>query len=229
MKGRELTNEESSDTRAEATGSPLGHRPLSYLRFRMRGESSEEGSVSTLPPPPFENETDVASLEWWLEAHMNLAGGQLCVEQALAVRATPPDRASSGTSPAQSAANAVSNSLESLRDALYEMYCDAADPRLHELASTDAALGRYVRTIYVVIEDVVSFMLDGGATTPVRKTRAGQLADTIALVPPLDNTWIAKLAIDSNNPLEPLRHLSRDVTVLSAAVRDVAQALRAYQ
>lgn len=227
MKGRELTNEESSDTRAEATGSPLGHRPLSYLRFRMRVESSDGGSVSTLAPPPFENETDIASLEWWLEAHMSLAGGQLCVEQALAVHATPPDRAS-GTAPAQSA-NAVSNSLESLRDALYEMYCDAADPRLHELASTDAALGRYVRTIYVVIEDVVNFMLDGEATTPLRKMRARQLADTIALVPPLDHTWIAKLAIDSNNPLEPLRHLSRDVTVLSAAVRDVAQALRAYQ
>lgn len=218
MKDRQLTNEESSDTRSEATGSSSSvrrHRPVSYVRFTMRGEGANGESVSTLPPPPFENETDIASLEWWLEAHMSLAGGQLCVEQALDAR--------------DASATAVSLSLESLRDALYEMYCDAADPRLHELASIEAALGRYVRTIYVVIEDVVSFMLDGASVRHDRKARASQLADAIVLLPELDDAWIARLEIDANSPLEPLRHLSRDVAALTAAVRGVAQALRAHE
>lgn len=216
MKGRQLTNEESSDTRSEAAGSSIGrHQPVSYIRFTMRGEGANGERVSTLPPPPFENETDVASLEWWLEAHMSLAGGQLCVEQALDAR--------------DASATAVSLSLESLRDALYEMYCDAADPRLHALASIEAALGRYVRTIYIVIEGVVSFMLDAASVHPDRKARASQLADAISLLPELDDAWVAKLEIDATNPLEPLRHLSRDVAALTVAVREVALALRAHE
>lgn len=205
MKGREQAKEGQTVSR----GSSASHRPISYLRFSVRDDGLEgsEQQVSTLPPPPFENETDVAGLEWWLEAHMSLAGGQLCVEQAMM--------------PDDSAGQAISARLEELRDALYEMYCDAADPRMHEVASVDGALGRYVRALYVTTEEVVSFMLDA-ERAPERATELGK---AIASLPALDGEWLAGLGVDANNPLEPLRHIARDMAALTSAVSQLGLVL----
>ena len=206
MKGREQAKEGQTVSR----GSSANHRPISYLRFTVREDGIEghEQQVSTLPPPPFENETDVAGLEWWLEAHMSLAGGQLCVEQAMMAD--------------DSAGRAVAARLEELRDALYEMYCDAADPRMREVASVDGALGRYVRALYVATEEVVSFMLDAERVPG----RAAELGKSIASLPALDAEWLTGLGIDANNPLEPLRHVARDTAALTSSVSQLGLVLR---
>lgn len=191
----------------DALHSPEIPRPASYMRFTVRNDRSDE-SVSTLPPPPFENETDVPGLEWWLEAHMSLAGGHLCVEQAL--------------TGADFSASAIADALESLRDALYEMYCDAADPRMTDIVAPEAAVGRQVRAIYAVAEDVVRFILDGERSSELARELARRL-ETIPSVPV--DTWIGKLDLDAQNPLEPLRNLRADVVALTAAVAHLARSV----
>jgi hypothetical protein len=181
-------------------------RPASHLRFTVR---SADGRLSTLPPPPFVNETDVAGLEWWLEAHMNLAGGQLCVEQILASD--------------DAFGRAVSASLETLRDDLYEMYCDAADPRMQSLASQSEPLGRYVRAVYTLADELVAFLLEFDRA-PDRLTA---FADRLHALPPLEaDRWLAKLELDENNPVEPLRRLPRDCAALTSSVELLARVLR---
>jgi len=188
-------------------GLPIGgRRPASHLRFTVR--SSKEASPSTLPPPPFENETDVAGLEWWLEAHMNLAGGQLCVEQVLEAN--------------DAFGRAVSASLETLRDALYEMYCDAADVRMSELAKPEGALGRYVRAVYALSEEVIAAMLETERDAPKIARLAAAL---MGLAAPDAERWLEKLGVDTQNPLEPLRRLSRDASALTSSVELLSRVL----
>lgn len=201
MKGQKLVQDEE-----RAPGSqPPANRPISYLRFSMDGS----GALSTLPPPPFEKESDVAELEWWLEAHMSLAGGQLCVEQA--------------TTNDDTFAIAVSHCLEALRDALYEMYCDTADPRMRSLAAEAAPVGRFVRAVYATTEEIVNFMLD----TERERAKAHALGQKLAALPPLEEQkWVTALSLDAHNPLEPLRNLSNDVGELAAAVERLAAVLQ---
>ncbi len=202
MKGQKLVQD---DEVIASASQPPANRPISYLRFSMDGS----GAVSTLPPPPFEKESDVAELEWWLESHMSLAGGQLCVEQA--------------TTNEDTFAIAVSHCLEGLRDALYEMYCDTADPRMRSLSGDEAPLGRFVRAVYATTEEIVSFMLDSERD----RARAHALADKLLALPSLDaSRWVPGLALDSHNPLEPLRNLSNDVAELASAVERLSTVLK---
>ncbi|HEX3343195.1 MAG TPA: hypothetical protein VHS09_01430, partial [Polyangiaceae bacterium] len=65
-----------------ASGPPP--RTASHTRLlRVDEEAAGAGAPSTLPPPPFERETAVVGLEWWLDAHMALASGLLWVGQLL--------------------------------------------------------------------------------------------------------------------------------------------------
>lgn len=215
MKGRQLQksdeHESPPSSRSSDPSRSLGKRPISHLRFALREDPTGK-SLSTLPPPPFEHETDVAGLEWWLEAHMNLAGGQLCVEQAM----TDDDRI----------ARDVASSLETLRDALYEMYCDAADPRMQGAVKADRPLGRYVRGVYAVADEVVHYMLDTHRDLPTGAALAGRLAQ----LPPLEAvSWIPALELEIQNPLEPLRNLPSDIAELTSAVERLRSVLAAQR
>src|SRR5579883_1870561 len=79
------------DARQSEAPSDLESRTRSYTRFRsptQRDALAGAGDAgpgshapSTLPPAPFELESDVTGHEWWLESHMNAASDILCLEQ----------------------------------------------------------------------------------------------------------------------------------------------------
>lgn len=178
-------------------------RPLSQLRVRAQGSGAR---ISTLPPPPFEREIDVAGLEWWLEAHMSLAGSLLCVEQILEPASDNFERA-------------LAASLERIRDALYELYCDAADPRLHNVATTGGALAEQLRPIYRACEELAALTLDRDAAV-ARERVAGLEGASVT------DDWLSALAIDEATPLEPLRRLRRDLAALRSALDLCVRILR---
>jgi len=104
-------------------------RLASYTRVRSPvvpyGAQEEASAPSTLPPPPFSHEAGVVGLEWWLEAHMEIVGQLAVLEQLLDVG----DAGMHGRT-----MELLAGHVEAVRDALYELYCDAADERLAPLA-----------------------------------------------------------------------------------------------
>src|SRR5262249_5226454 len=147
------------DKRPSAYGGP---RTESHVRFTppiRRSDpdvaaDSDRGSrgPSTLPPPPFQNEAEVAGNEWWLELHMELAANLLCLRQR--VDPVPPSFPSP-TPAALTRVGAVSEALAKVRDALYEVYCAAADPRMRASTASDAPLAAYVAGLYRFCGQVV--------------------------------------------------------------------------
>src|SRR5580692_1139179 len=120
-------------------------RTVSHTRFKSPTQREDESTVgsgapSTLPPPPFENEVAVRALEWWIDAHMALASELLWLQQL-------PDVPAEGDLHRQTISTLAAR-VEAVRDALYELYCDAADDRMAPLLGPEAALERYVRDCY---------------------------------------------------------------------------------
>ena len=116
-------------------------RTTSHLRFKSpsrRDEGATDSASwmggftpSTLPPAPFEHEADVSGHEWWLDAHMNAAANILCLEQLVDVVMDSADVL------ALERVRALIARLGDVRDALYELYCDAADPRMRGSSTPD--------------------------------------------------------------------------------------------
>lgn len=204
-------------------------RTASNVRLRSplhRDEGLEDGAAppSTLPPAPFANEEDVRGLEWWLDAHMALASQLTWLEQVLE---------SGGPTAGTSTVRLLVTQAEAVRDALYELYCDAADPRLSSLVEPGAALERHVAGSYAWCSQVVDLLgqLAGGLRTAAgvdwSTIKSGFRAASATYVPPSDGLResVRALALDTRNPVEPLRHLPRDLEALFAAAQELHAAL----
>jgi hypothetical protein len=191
------------------------NRTSSYTRFKSPLQRQDEGpdgapAPSTLPPPPFEHETQVAGLEWWLDAHMGLASGLAWLDQLL-------DGGASGAFAAT--VRGLAAQAEGVRDALYELYCDAADERLREWTRPGAAFEAQVRGSYAWCASVVGLL--GAITNGLRSEGGPDWSAARALFRDTERKYMrpgpalreamSALQLDTNNPVEPLRNLPQDL------------------
>ncbi len=203
-------------------------RLASYTRVRSvttdADRVDEAGAPSTLPPAPFASEVGVAGLEWWLDAHMALVAELAWLEQLL----------EAGEEDAHAITlRRLSVQAEAVRDALYELYCDAADPRLSPLVVTGAPLERHVRCAYIWCGRVVTLL--GGLLNGLRSiegpdwglAKTGFRAAQVMYVPASAEVRdvVAALGLDTTNPTEPLRNLPADVEALFTEMEQLQTAL----
>jgi hypothetical protein len=198
-------------------------RTSSYTRVKSPLRGGDPRVLSTLPPPPFESEIEVPGLEWWLSAHVGLASELLCLEQML--EAIP-----EGGAHVETMRRLVGHA-EAVRDALYELYCDAADERVAHLIGPKAALEDRVRVSYAwctsvvgVLASVTSGLRARGDAGPdwsatkaafrsaegLYRERSGELRDAVRSLP-----------IDFASPIEPLRNLPSDLDQLFSSVEEL--------
>jgi len=193
----------------------LPNRTSSYTRFKSPMQRSDEGpdgapTPSTRPPPPFEHETLVQGLEWWLDAHMGLASGLAWLDQLL-------DGGATGAFAAT--VRGLAAQAEAVRDALYELYCDAADERLHEWIGPGAPFEAQVRGSYAWCASVVTLL--GAITNGLRNEGGPDWSAAKALFRDVERKYVrpsqtlkeamSALQLDTNSPVEPLRNLPRDL------------------
>ena len=198
-------------------------RTTSHLRFKSpsrRDEGATDSASwmggftpSTLPPAPFEHEADVSGHEWWLDAHMNAAANILCLEQLVDVVMDSADVL------ALERVRALIARLGDVRDALYELYCDAADPRMRGSSTPDGPLTKYITGVYAFSDHVNDRVAT--ITTAMRTDSADWtlLAPTIDASAPLFEEDLRRsvrdsvhgLGVDFSNHVEPLRNLPKDV------------------
>lgn len=214
-----------SDTARQSSSPPT--RAESHIRFKAparRSEARESATPrapSTLPPPPFLSEAEVAGSEWWLESHMNLAGKLLCLEQVM------------DAVPAQSAARVrgVLEDLSEVRDALYEVYCDAADPRMRAWTAEDAPFATYIIGLYAWCDGVADAHI-----VLARKPElaaSGEAGETATAAPLFDDGAAQKITdalhsldIDQTSPVEPLRNVFKDIEEMFFVARSLHMRLK---
>ncbi len=205
-------------------------RTASHLRVRSVQRRSEPdfpgvSAPSTLPPPPFQHEASVVALEWWLDAHMALASQLLWVRQML-------DGVPSA-GPHGEAVRQLIDLTENVRDALYELYCDAADDRMSRLVGRGAALELHVRGSYAWCVRVVGLL---ATVTSGLRTVAGpdwaaakrgfQQASARYPAPPGSlRDAVRSLPLDFASPIEPLRNLPQDLEQLFTAMGELHDGL----
>jgi hypothetical protein len=192
------------------------------LPNRERAESGVEVKApplyvpSTIPPPPFTHEADIGAHEWWLGGHIQLASRVHSLEQQL--DGLPADPA---TDAAVTVVRSALDPIAEVRDALYEVYCDAADLRMRPMASPGSPLTEYIGALYLFAERAVSALV-----LLVAGLKAGQpdwagarrgFADAAlgferAAAPVLDDIEreLFLLPIDVASPVEPLRNARKD-------------------
>ena len=204
----------------ESKGSP--HRTASYTRLlRVDHEASGAGAPSTLPPPPFRREASVVGLEWWLDAHMGLASGLLWLGQLLD---TVPDGDAHADTVRRLAAH-----TEAVRDALYELYCDAADARAAPLVGPGTPLEQHVRGSYgwcVRVVGLLATVTNGlrAESRPDWAIAKGEFRTAALHYPSVHATLrdaVRALPIDFTSPIEPLRNLPQDLDHLIAATEEL--------
>jgi hypothetical protein len=167
-----------------------------------------------LRPPPFESETSVQALEWWLDAHMALASQLLWLRQMLESVPAPGAH--------REAVGQLIDCTENVRDALYELYCDAADDRISRLVGRGAALELHVRGSYAWCVRVVGLLatVTNGLRTPAGPDWAAakrgfwQASDRYPGPPEALREAVRTLPIDFASPIEPLRNLPADLEQL---------------
>ncbi len=178
-----------------------------------------ESGPPTLPPVPFENEADVSGHEWWLEAHLTLAANVLCVEQLIEVAAGGADAL------AIERAMALQTRLDEVRDALYELYCDTADPRMTSQTAAGAVLPGYIGRLYAWCDSVADRLVTIAARMkngPAEwQTLAPALGEAEHLLDDVTTravrTSIASVGVDFSSPVEPLRTLPKDLDAMFAS------------
>jgi len=191
------------------------NRTASYTRFKSPMQRLEEGPDGgsppiTLPPPPFEHETLVQGLEWWLDAHMGLASGLAWLDQLL-------DGGATGAFAAT--VRGLAAQAEAVRDALYELYCDAADERLRDWITPGAPFEAQVRGSYAWCASVVTLL--GAITNGLRSEGGPDWSAAKALFRDVERKYarpsqalkeaLNALQLETNNPTEPLRNLPQDL------------------
>jgi hypothetical protein len=221
-----------SGKRADGGAIPSRRPSQGRLRAFLQRSDAAPGSQgpSTLPPPPFESETEVEGLEWWLGAHMSLASALLLLEQQLGEDAEPPS--SHRTEGHDDAVRAMIALASAVRDSLYELYCDAADPRLASLVR-GGLLETHVRAAYPWCEQAVALLgaVSSGLRTPAGPHWAAAKAAfrEMAGVHPGSGDGlrvaVGGLGIDFSSPVEPLRGFQQDLEQLLHAIDDLYVAL----
>lgn len=193
----------------------VSSRTASYTRFKSPFQRQDEGAdgapaPSTLPPPPFEHETLVQGLEWWLDAHMGLASGLAWLDQLL----------DGGVTGAMAATvRGLAAQAEGVRDALYELYCDAADERLREWIQPGAPFEAQVRGSYSWCASVVTLL--GAITNGLRSDAGPDWSAARALFRDVERKYtrpvaalkdaVGALNLDTASKVEPLRNLPQDL------------------
>ncbi len=201
------------NTRRDSKQLPaLPPRLASQTRVRSPLQREEASPPSTLPPPPFVHEVAVVGLEWWLEAHMEVVGELAWLEQLV----------EGDEGPHASTMALLTAHAEAVRDALYELYCDAADPRVTPLLGSDALLEQHVRCCYAWCGRVVAML--GALAHGVRSeagpdwglAKKGFRSASVMYVgtSPRLRAAVQGLSIDSANPTEPLRNLLADLDAM---------------
>lgn len=200
-------------------------RKASHSRL-VRVDKTGARAPSTLPPPPFASETAVRGLEWWLASHMALVSEILWLDQVL-------DAAPEGNAHADTVRLLVAHA-EGVRDALYELYCDAADERLAPLLGPTGALPAQVRGSYAWCTRVVGLL---ASLTGALRTEAGpdwasvknEFRQAAATYPSGRSDLreaVRGLPVDYSSPIEPLRNLPQDVEELLSATEELHASLQ---
>jgi hypothetical protein len=163
----------------------------------------------------------VVGLEWWLDAHMGLASGLLWVGQLL-------DTVPEGDAHAETVRRLAAHT-EAVRDALYELYCDAADDRIVPRLGRGTPLEDHVRGSYGWCVRVVGLLasVTNGLRAESRPDWAIAKAEFLAstrsypAVHPSLREAVGALPIDFSSPIEPLRNLPHDLDQLIAATEEL--------
>jgi hypothetical protein len=204
-------------------------RTASHTRIvRVDAAAAGAGAPSTLPPPPFAQETSVVGLEWWLDAHMGLASGLLWLGQLL--ETVPVDDAHAET------VRHLAAHTEAVRDALYELYCDAADGRTAPLLGRGTPLEGLVRGSYgwcVRVVGLLATVTNGlrAESRPdwgIAKAEFRTAAQHYPALPATLRDDVLALPIDFSSPIEPLRNLPQDLEQLTLAT-EALQAMLAQR
>ncbi len=222
-----------STKRAVGGGPPARPPSQGRLRAIIQRNDAAPGSQgpSTLPPPPFGSEAEVPGLEWWLAAHMNLASALLGLEQHYGDGIEPPS--SRRTDGHFEAMRAMVTEAGGVRDSLYELYCDAPDPRLEKLVAAGGTLEAYVRASYQWCDGVAALLgrlsaeLRAGATPSWTEAKAAY-RETSAVYPGAGTAVreaVKALGIDFTSPVEPLRGLLHDLDQLLSAMNRMHESL----
>jgi len=222
--------------KATGGGPPAPRKPPSQGRIKAFIQRTDEAGpggagMSTLPPPPFESETAMEGLGVWLDTHMSLASQLLWLEQQVESGDGPP---SSGQREGHlPPIRGLVAAAAAVRDALYELYCDAADPRLAPLVQPGAPLEAHVRKTYGWCALVVALLAK--VATDLRTSSGpdwnAAKADVRAAERQYPGTGhnaraaVDALAIDFKSPVEPLRSLPGDLDALVRAAAELQAAL----
>lgn len=202
-------------------------RKASHTRLlRVDTDASGAGAPSTLPPPPFSSEAAVRALEWWLDAHMALASEMLWLQQLL--EAVPEGDAHADT------VRRLAAHTDAVRDALYELYCDAADDRVAPLVGPEGPLEAQVRGSYVWCARVVGLLamvmsalrMEVAPDWVVVKKEFQQAAALYPTHRSVLRQAVRGLPIDFTSPIEPLRNLPQDLEQLLASTEELHAVLQ---
>jgi hypothetical protein len=172
----------------------------------------------------------VPGLEWWLSAHLDVASELLWLDSLLDAVAEPDAHLDT--------VRGLAAQTEAVRDALYELYCDAADERLAPLVGEGGALETPVRVSYAWCVRIIGLLAGitsglrapGGAGPDWAAAKAGfREAEAFYGAPSTElrelREAVRALPIDFSSPVEPLRNLPRDLEQLFAALDAAHQAV----
>jgi hypothetical protein len=158
---------------------------------------------------------------------MNLASSLLWLEQHHGEGAEPPS--SHRTDGHLDALRGMVTQAAAVRDALYELYCDAADSRVEKLTTRGGVLEVYVRASYQWSDGIVALL--GRLSADLRAGTVPDWSEARATVRGLAGlypgsgddvkTAVKTLGIDFASPVEPLRGLSHDIDQLLTGMDDL--------
>jgi hypothetical protein len=198
-----------------------GNRGIaSHPRVRHESHSrvslvAERDRLSTMPPRPLPVHADLAPLEWWLDAHMNVVSNLVCLEPW-----------AGGEGPA----SALFVSLGELRDALYELYCDCGDPRLGELQGRGSPLAAYVSGLYALCDETHETLTAASGLRGLAeisqwatdwKTRRAAFIEATGDLPARVAAALASIEVDPMDPADPLRSVGERLQGVVRAADDV--------
>jgi len=166
----------------------------------------------------------------WLDTHMSLASQLLWLEQQIDSEGPPSSATREGH---LLPIRALVAGVATVRDALYELYCDAADPRLAPLVQPEAPLDAHVRKTYAWCALVVALLsrlttdlrTDAGPDWNVAKTDYRSAARQYPGAGEDLRAAVGLLPIDFKSPVEPLRALPADLDALLVGAATLESAL----
>jgi hypothetical protein len=124
--------------------------------------------------------------------------------------------------------------VESVRDALYELYCDAADERMARLVGAQGALEGQVRASYAWCNRVVGLLAmvvnalrtAEGPDWAVVKTEFRRAAAVYPGERSRLREEVRALHVDFTSPIEPLRNLPQDLEQLLGSTEELHATLQ---